>query len=147
MHGFFLPILNDIFVLVSRPHNFRRNDTLQRGRVNFVRYGTESISFPGPKIWGLGPSDIKLSQFLSNFKRKIKKWVLLKCPCWLCKIYLQNVRFIQWTPENSLHMNGGVPLRVSLINVWTIVCVSARLIREILSGKIPFLFSDRVDVN
>ena len=28
MHGFSLPILNDIFVLV--PYNFRRNDTLQR---------------------------------------------------------------------------------------------------------------------
>ena len=95
LHGFSAPILNDIFVAVSRPYNFRRNDTLQRRRVNSVRHGTESISLLGPKIWGLVPSDIKLSQFLSIFKRKIKKWVLLKCPCRLCKIYLQHVRFIQ----------------------------------------------------
>ena len=57
------------------------------------------------------------------FKRKIKKWVPLQCPCRHGKIYLQHVRFIQWTPENSLHRNVGVPLSVSLINVWTNVCV------------------------
>ena len=95
LHEFPPPILNDIFVPVSRPYNFRRNDTLQRRRVNSVRHGTESISFLGPKIWDLVPSDIKLSQSLSIFKRKIKKWVLLQCPCRLCKIYLQHVGFIQ----------------------------------------------------
>ena len=95
LHGFSPPILNDIFVPVSRPYNFRRNDTLQRRRVNSVRHGTESISFLGPKIWDLVPSDIKLSQSLSIFKRKIKKWVPLQCPCQLCKISLQRVGFIQ----------------------------------------------------
>ena len=117
LHGFSPPILNDIFVPVSRPYNFRRNDTLQRRRVNSVRHGTESISFLGPKIWDLVPSDIKLSQSLSIFKRKIKKWVPLKCLWRLCKIYLQHVGFIQQTSENSLHRNGGVPLSVYLINV------------------------------
>ena len=34
LHGVSLPILNDIFVPISRPNNFRRNDTLQRQRVN-----------------------------------------------------------------------------------------------------------------
>ena len=73
LHGFSTPILNDIFVPVSRPYSFRRNDTLQRRRVNSVRHSTESVSFLGPKIWDLVPSDIKLSQYLSIFKRKIKK--------------------------------------------------------------------------
>ena len=95
LHGFSPPILNDIFVPVSRPYNFRRNDTLQRRRVNSVRHGTESISFLGPKIWDLVPSDIKLSQSLSIFKRKIKKWVHLQCPCRFFKVYLQHVGFIQ----------------------------------------------------
>ena len=88
LHGFSPPILNDIFVSVSRPYNFRRNDTLQRRRVNSVRHGKESVSFLGPKIWDLVPSGIKLSQSLSIFKRKIKKWMPLQCPCRLCKIYL-----------------------------------------------------------
>ena len=61
LHGFSPPILNDIFVPVSRPFNFRRNDTLHRRRVNSVRYGTECVSFLGPEIWDLVPSDVKLS--------------------------------------------------------------------------------------
>ena len=73
LHSFSQPILNDIFVPVSGSYNFRRNDTLQRQRVNSIRHGTESISFLGPKIWDLVPSDIKLSPSLSIFKRKIKK--------------------------------------------------------------------------
>ena len=150
LHGSSPPILHDIFVPVSRPYNFRRNDTLQRRRVNSVRHGTESVSFLGPKIWDLVPSDIILWQSLSIFKRKIKKWVPLQCPCRLCKIYLQHVGFIQWTPENSLHSNGGVPLRLFLINVWTNVCLSTglfTLIWEILLGKIASPVQCRVDVN
>ena len=123
LHGFSQPILNDIFVPVWRPYNFRRNDTSQRRRVNSVRHGTESTSFYRPKIWDLVPRDIKLSQSLSVFKRKIKKWVPLQCPCRLCKIYLQHVGFIQWTLENSLHRNGSVSLSVCLTNVWANVCV------------------------
>ena len=58
LHGFFPPILKDIFVPVSRPYNFHRNDTLQRRRVNSVKHCTESISFLGPKTWDLVPSDL-----------------------------------------------------------------------------------------
>ena len=94
-HSFLPPILNDIFVPVSRPYNFGRNYTLQRQRVNSVTHSTESISFLEPKIWALVSSDIKLPQYLNIFKRKIRKWVPLQCACWLCKIYLQNVGFIQ----------------------------------------------------
>ena len=40
LYGLSPPILNDTFVPVSRPYNLRRNDTLQRRRVNSVRHGT-----------------------------------------------------------------------------------------------------------
>ena len=83
-HVFWL-ILNDVFVSVSHPYNFRRNDTLQIRRANSFIHGIESISFLGPMMWDLVLNDIKLSQSLSIFKRKIKKWVPLQCPCRLCK--------------------------------------------------------------
>ena len=67
LHGFSSPILNDIFVPVSRPYTFHRNYKLQRRRVNSVTYGSESVSFLGPNIWDLIPSDIKSSQSLSIF--------------------------------------------------------------------------------
>ena len=94
LHGFSPPTLNGTFVPVSRPYNFSRNDTLQKWRVNSVGHGTESISFLGPKVWDLVISGFELSQSLSIFKRKIKKWVLLQCPCRLSNIYLQHGGFI-----------------------------------------------------
>ena len=127
MHGFSPPILNDIFLPVSRPYNFRRKDSLQRRRVNSVRHGTESILFPGPEIEDLVLSGTKASQSLSIFKMKSKKWVHMQCLCRLYKIYLQHAGFVQLTPENSLLRNGGVPLSVSLINFLTNVCASACL--------------------
>ena len=141
MHGFSPPILYDMFVPISRPYNFRQNDTLQRRRINSVRHGTESISFLGPKIWDLVPSDIKLSQSVSIFKSKnLKKWVLLQCSCQLCKIYLQHVGFVQWTPENSLHRNGGVPLSVFFWSIYEQMCVCllvcSHWFEKVFSGKI-----------
>ena len=59
MHGFSPPILNDVFAPISRPYSFCRNDRLQRRSLNYVRHGTESISFLESKIWYLVPSDNK----------------------------------------------------------------------------------------
>ena len=92
------------------------------------------------------------SQSFTIFLKKIKKWMPLQCPCRLCKIYLQHVGFIKWTPENSLHRNGGVLLSVSLIIVWTDVCMSASLftlVWEILSGKIasPVQWSELTSIS
>ena len=55
---------------------------------------TESISFLGPKIWELVLEDAKQSESLEVFKNKIKKWVPYRCPCRLCRVYLQNIGFI-----------------------------------------------------
>ena len=51
----------------------------------------------------------------------------MECLCRLCKISLQRVRFIEWTPENSLYRNWHVPFNASLVNVWTNVYVSTNL--------------------
>ena len=60
-----------------------------------VYHGTESLSFLGPKIWELVPSEIKQSESLETFKRRIKKWIAFQCPCRLYQIYLPGVGFIQ----------------------------------------------------
>ena len=38
-----------------------------------MRYGTEKVFFLAPKIWEILPKDIKDSESLDIFKRKIKK--------------------------------------------------------------------------
>ena len=94
LNGLSPSILNDIFVPALYPYNFRRQNTLQRRRVKSVRYGTESLSFLGPKIWDIIPQNIKQSKTVEIFKSKIKTWIPLECPCRLCKVYVQNLGFI-----------------------------------------------------
>ena len=54
--------------------------------VNTVLYGTETISFLGPKIWSIIPTDMKNATSFFEFKRKIRKWKPVACPCRLCKL-------------------------------------------------------------
>ena len=57
-------------------------------------YGTETLSYLGPKIWDLVPSDIRDRITEQIFRQKIKKWKPDRYPCRLCKIYIPNLGFI-----------------------------------------------------
>ena len=87
-------LLNEIFQEKTASYNLRRNSNFFIRKVHSVYHGTESLSFLGPKIWELVPEGLKQSESLEIFKNKIKKWVPLRCPCRLCRTYLQNVGFI-----------------------------------------------------
>ena len=56
-------------------------------------YGTETLSYLGPKIWNLVLFDISCAaeQF---FCQKIKKWKPDRCPKYTCKICIPNLEFI-----------------------------------------------------
>ena len=49
--------------------------------VKTVLYGTETLSYLGPKIWNLVPSDIRDCATEQIFRQKIKKWKPDRCPC------------------------------------------------------------------
>ena len=49
--------------------------------VKSIRYGTETLSHLGPKIWSIIPSHIKEEQSLTLFTKKIKQWKPERCPC------------------------------------------------------------------
>ena len=87
-------ILNELFVPKRTSYNLRRNDTFERRQVHSVYNGTESLSFLGPKIWDLVPTEIKESESLEAFKVRIRKWIPSECPCRLCRTYIQQVGFI-----------------------------------------------------
>ena len=59
-----------------------------------ANYGLETMSVLGPKIWSILPKDWKLSTDLVDFKNQIKSWKAIKCPCRLCKVYVQGVGFV-----------------------------------------------------
>ena len=73
----------------EHPYNLRHNAEFLQPLVNSVRCGTESISYLGPKIWGMVPDTYKNIDSLYNFKRAIKKWKAENCPCRICEIYPQ----------------------------------------------------------
>ena len=69
----------------EHPYNLRHNAEFLQPLVNSVRCGTESISYLGPKIWGMVPDTYKNIESLYNFKKAIKKWKAENCPCRICK--------------------------------------------------------------
>ena len=89
-------ILNEIFKNRKSSYNLRTNSSFAVRPVHSVYHGTESLSFLGPKIWELVPEDAKQSESLEIFKKTIKQWVpsSSRCPCRLCRIYLQNIGFV-----------------------------------------------------
>ena len=65
-------ILREIFVSKTSSYSLRRNDTFEKRKVHSVYHGTESLLFLGPKIWDLGPGELKQSETLYSFKFKKK---------------------------------------------------------------------------
>ena len=86
--------MEDIFKFKNLTYNFRNAETVIRSNVDSVKYGTETITSFGAKIWKFLPYDYKELTSLSTFKSKVKNWETVKCPCRLCKTYIQRVGFI-----------------------------------------------------
>ena len=86
--------VKELFPLSVHAYNLRSTYEFKLENVNMVHYGTEYLSFLGPKIWELVALEIKSFHFLEEFKKKIKSWVPENLPCRLCKTYLHHIGFI-----------------------------------------------------
>ena len=84
----------DIFKVKYSDYNFRGGNKFMCDNIKTVNYGSETISFLGPKIWEQVPDDIKNSESLNIFKKNINQWIPASCPCRLCKVYIENLGFI-----------------------------------------------------
>ena len=67
-------IIEDVFEFKNLTYNFRNAETLTKSNVNFVKYGTETITSLSAKIWKILPNNYKELASLSTFKSKIKNW-------------------------------------------------------------------------
>ena len=65
----------------------------QTFNVKTVTWGTESLGHLGPKIWSLIPLKLRKLPF-KKFRKEIRTWKPVNCPCRLCKFYLAGVGFI-----------------------------------------------------
>ena len=78
--------MRDIFQLRinGRPVRTQNINNLTVETRQTVTFGTNSISYLGPKIWNSLPYHLKCSESLVAFKRMIKKWNGSKCLCDEC---------------------------------------------------------------
>ena len=77
-------IMNEVFPRnCALNYNLRRHSEFASRAINTDHYGSEPLSFLGPKIWKMLPLDLKNSESLDSFKSVIKHW------------YIYQVRFMQ----------------------------------------------------
>ena len=73
--------------------------------LNFVRYKIQFLIMQfqlklnmsdtlGPKISNSRPQSLKNKESVDTCKTAIKTWKPNRCPCRICKTYLQNIRYL-----------------------------------------------------
>ena len=63
----------ELFNEANVPYNLRQGLSFRSYNVKIVLYGTETLSYLGPKIWNLVPSNIRVCATEPIFRQKIKK--------------------------------------------------------------------------
>ena len=91
--NFFVPLMSELFHQKVNHYDLQNPYEFSTPNVNSNFYGQGSISYPGPLIWQLVPSEFKDLNIVSAFKGAIRKWKPNNCPCRLCKTYIGNVGF------------------------------------------------------
>ena len=86
-------IMNEVFQLKEYT-NYSSRFPFKSHNVKTVFYGTETLSFLGPKIWSILPEALKRLSSLKEFKKQIKLWKPEKCPCRICKTFVAGVGFV-----------------------------------------------------
>ena len=94
INGLSPEIMNQVFPL-KKSNVFSSSFPFMTVNVKSVSYGTETLTFLGPKIWALIPNDLKKVKSLPKFKKEIKLWKPDKCPCRICKTYVAGVGFVE----------------------------------------------------
>ena len=94
-HGLAPELTNDVFKKSNVTYNFRKSSAFETKNIKSVYYISETISFLGPKMWELLPSNIKDSENLNIFKPNIISWKPENCSCRLCRLYIAEIGFIE----------------------------------------------------
>ena len=83
-------IMSDIFTMHKPLYTLRNNRCWKTTNINTVYYGSETLSYRGPKTWKMLPSSLKEMDSLNKFKLKPKE-----CTYRICKPYIPGVGFLE----------------------------------------------------
>ena len=82
VNGITPEITNGVFKLREETHYHLRHTTqFLVDPIHSIFNGSESVPYLSPKIWEEIRTEIKNKESLVGFKKEIKKWKPLNCPC------------------------------------------------------------------
>ena len=94
VNGLSPEIMKEVFPFnENTSYNTRNKRKFHSRSKKSVTFGSEMLSHLAPKIWELVPVEIKNVDSVASFKRAIKKWKPINCPCRLC---MPDVCFSVW---------------------------------------------------
>ena len=92
-NGLSSPIMYDAFIIRNNKYILRNFQCLYSTNKRTRKYRTETVTYRGPRIWNLVPEKTKNASFFDIFNKEIENWEGEKCPCRICKTYIQHVGF------------------------------------------------------
>ena len=95
-------IMNKVFPINKPIYEYELGNTFDFAarRIKTARFGSESWSYLGPRLWNILPDEYNKIRPVKDFKAKIRPWIPENCPCCLCKVYIQHVGFIYGLPAD-----------------------------------------------
>ena len=64
--------INDVLEFIEKPYSLRTTSYFRSRKIRTTKYGIETHSYLGPKLWNLLPNEYKTIESLADFKGKIK---------------------------------------------------------------------------
>ena len=128
--------MEDVFKPKNLTYNFRNTEILNRSNANSVKFGTETITSLGSKVWRILPKDYKELTLLSTFKSKVKNWETDKCPCRLCKTHIQLVG-CTWL---GIVTSDQCLLNITFLKFFVVVVVVCLFVAAVIVIVILFCF-------
>ena len=86
--------LTELFSKNESRYHLRSKADFKIPRVKIKLFGKNALRYLGPVIWNTVPLEIKQVNSLISFKRLIRKWKPVDCPCRLCKHFVADLGFI-----------------------------------------------------
>ena len=96
-HGYNPNFMKNIFVdKRENGYSLRSKNKQDFEGINIykARTGEDTLRFLGCKIWEMVPVEIKEAKSLDKFKNIIKYWAPVKCPCRMCRNYIQRIGYV-----------------------------------------------------
>ena len=107
LNGLSFSIMHDAFMIRNNKCNLRNFQCLYSTNRRIAKYGAETVTYRGSQMWNLVPEKTKNASSLEIFKNEIRKRKGEKCPCTICKTYIQHVGLISKNcrhPVNFLYI-------------------------------------------